>query len=129
MAGGSPRGRHGGRHVLVLGALALLAWTARDVLRVPAGSTPPAVTPAWVVAAVLLAPGAVLVYGEMHRQVLRAAGCSVRVLVVQAVTRAGNAMSATLPAGGSTTAVVPVRAVDASRAGATPRRGSGLGHP
>ena len=91
---------------LTLGALVLLAWAARGDLHAAAGSGAPAVAAWWVVVAALVGPLAVLVYGEMHRQVLRAAGSDLHATVVQAVTVAGNAMSATLPAGGAASSVV-----------------------
>lgn len=72
----------------------------------PAGASAPDVAVAWVVVAVLVAPLAVLAYGEMHRQVLRTAGSHLPGLIAQAVTVAGNAMSLTLPAAGSASAVI-----------------------
>lgn len=55
----------------------------------------------WLVIAVVLAFGALVAYGELHRLLLRAAGSSLPGRTVQVVTFIGNAVTDTVPSAGT----------------------------
>lgn len=87
-------------------ALVVLAHEGRSLLALPPALAGPRIQPQWVVLAAVAAVGSILAYGELHRQLLRRGGAHLPAGTVQAITLAGNAMTATLPAAGSATSTV-----------------------
>jgi hypothetical protein len=117
MAGSAPAGtasRLPVRHwkplahwAVLLAALGYLAWQAPDLIHsaARAGHALAELRWGWVAACVLLATGALVVYGELHRQLLVIGGSPVSVPTIQAITFAENAISNTVPVVGGAGAI------------------------
>jgi putative heme transporter len=94
--------RHGkslAHWALVLAALGYLAWQSPDLLRsaAQAGDALANLDGTWIAACVVLALGALALYGELHRRLLVIGGSPVSVRTMQAITFAENAISNTVP--------------------------------
>lgn len=84
---------------VVLLALGYLAWQSPDLLRsaAEAGDALADLRWWWVAACVVLALGALALYGELHRRLLVIGRSPVSVATMQAITFAENAISNTVP--------------------------------
>lgn len=91
------------RWVVLLGGLGVLAWQMPEFVRRMSGlGTELAhLRWQWVVFAAVLSVGSLLLYGELHRQLLVAGRAAVSGSAVQEINLVENALSTTLPAVGN----------------------------